>query len=245
MAPLGADKFAFDRLSPCIESASEDTWSSTSSQTSSTHEEDVVVVQHEHAIVKYSPLPRISESEEHDPDSESQLDPQGNTVLRIGSETLRVSSDVLRLSCSSNTTIISPDEKSRSDYSIVSTVKCSDVPSCVLMCRALHFHPVEPPRTIEDISSFADVCNRYAYARALSPLVHAWLSSWKLDKLELSDLNHLLWVAWVFRLTVAFSDVSLCLAIASTPDEIGNWDTRSISPSVKSTVEHHCLVSSC
>lgn len=174
-----------------------------------------------------------------DTEEVEQLDPKGDLVLLVGQRQLLVSSRVLMLACPFFEKML---ESNRFQEGIIQP-NTADPPTkqvreektaiFVLICRVLHYLPVDPPTSVDDLRSLADLCSFYGCGYALSFRVKAWVDSWVLPDFDTDRLQGLLWVAFVFHLRDTFRQVSIHLALALDAKAWKAWEVHPMPIHIK------------
>ncbi|RVX75974.1 hypothetical protein B0A52_00331 [Exophiala mesophila] len=174
-------------------------------------------------------------------DEIEMLDLKGDLILAIGRRHLVVSSKVLTLSCpffqtmlQSNAFVEGVDQPNANDPPI-KEIREDHPDTFSLICRVLHYLPVDPPESIDDYRHLADLCDFYGCAKALSFHVRAWMDQWKLTIRSAPELQTLIWVAFVFGLHNLFPDISFQLALAMAPEEWDDWEVHPMPARLKGT----------
>lgn len=163
-------------------------------------------------------------------DEKEELDPRGDLVLIVQQRHLLVSSRVLELSCPFFEKMLQSNafregvDQPNAEQPPTKRLQEDHPDAFSLMCRVLHYRPVDSPDSVDGYNLLADLCNFYGCWRALSFYVRAWLESWDLSKLSSQELQQMLWVSFVFHLVDEFGSVSLHLAEVFTIDEWKAWE---------------------
>lgn len=170
-----------------------------------------------------------------------QLDPKGDLVLAVGDVRLLVSSRVLELSCPFFEKMLQPhrfaegSEQPSSEHPPTKELQEEHPQTLRLMCQLLHYIPVQPLKSTEDLILFANTCDLYGCVPALSFHVQAWIQSWNLITASNSQLQILLRVSFVFHLGIMFKRVSSRLAQTLTPGEWKAWVVHPMPDALKGT----------
>lgn len=163
---------------------------------------------------------------------EIQLDPDGDLVLAMGNVRLLVSSKVLQLSCPFFKIMLQTNrfaegvEQPNSAHPPIKELHEDHPEILQLMCQVLHYQPVRPVKSIEDLDKFAIVCCFYGCTSALSFHVQAWMDDWNLSTLVSHQVQTLLWVSFAFRLSTVFERLCGRLAQTLTPSEWKAWEVH-------------------
>ena len=168
-----------------------------------------------------------------------KLDPKGDLILEFGQYRLLVSSKVLELSCPFFQKLLQPDvflegvEKPSQDEPPTKTIHEDQTEILYLICRILHYLPVERPESIIEYELLADLCNFYGCARAIAVHMQTWIKHWSLSKLNVTELQIFLWAAFVFQLRDDFEKITVELAAAMTTKEWKSWDVHPMPPRLR------------
>jgi len=171
--------------------------------------------------------------------TKEELDPKGDLILTVGQRDLLVSSRVLSLACPFFEKLLQCNAFSEGvnqpnrEQPPVKQINEEHADTLYLICRILHYLPVEPPTSIEEFRLVADLCNFYGCSLALSVHVRAWLDACGLSDLSSSELQTLMWVTFVFHLRDRFQLVSLYLARALSPSEWKAWEVHPMPSELK------------
>lgn len=171
--------------------------------------------------------------------TKEDLDPRGDLVLVVGKWDLLVSSRVLELSCpffekllQRNAFLEGVNQPNKAQPPVKEIHE--DHPEIFrLICRILHYLPVEPPEAIDDYRLVADLCNFYGCGLAVSVHVRAWMATWVFSGLSTNDLQMLLWVTFVFHLRDQFQQVSAHLAGTLSTLEWKLWEVHPMPAQIK------------
>ncbi|RMZ80615.1 hypothetical protein DV738_g2564, partial [Chaetothyriales sp. CBS 135597] len=174
-----------------------------------------------------------------------KLDPNGDLLLIAGPYQLLVSSKVLDLSSSFFRTMLRSNafqegiEQPNPSKPPVKKLD-EDHPDIFLMiCRALHYLPIEPLEAADDFRSFADLCHFYGCDKALSVHASSWIGR-EMDNFPTDTLQVLLWFAFVFRLSRQFQSISVHLARAQSPSEWKAWEVHPMPAQLKEDMRDLC-----
>jgi hypothetical protein len=178
---------------------------------------------------------------DENPTGLESFDKWGDLILTIGPLRLLVSSVFLLKSCAFFERMLVPDaflegmNQPNTEKPPVIILEDGDPQAFRQMCKIVHFQQVEPPESVEELRSLADVADFYGCQQALAFHVRAWASSWSITTLTTRQLQDLLGVAFVFHLGDAFEVSSRNLAVTMTASELDSWDVHPMPPSLKST----------
>ncbi|RMZ74730.1 hypothetical protein DV737_g5798, partial [Chaetothyriales sp. CBS 132003] len=171
-----------------------------------------------------------------------RLDPRGDLILAVGSHRLLVASRVLVLSSSFFERMLCPDafaegriQPTQTDPP-VKTLDDQDPDTFRFVCRVLHYHRVDPPKSVAQFTALADTCNFYGFFDALSFHLQVWLDPSNIPTSEHEDQKKLLWVAFVFRQNATFKGLSRRLAFGLTKAELSSWEVHPMPESLKDDV---------
>lgn len=168
-----------------------------------------------------------------------KLDPKGDLILAFGQYRLLVSSRVMELSCPFFNKMLQTGvflegvEQPDPNDPPTKTIDEDQTELFYLICRVLHYLPVERPDILYDYGLLADLCSFYGCARPLAFHVQAWIKQYQLSALAAGELQKLLWAAFVFQLRDEFQHISIQLAAALTTVEWKSWDVHPMPAHLK------------
>lgn len=168
-----------------------------------------------------------------------KLDPKGDLILAFGQYRLLVSSRVMELSCPFFQKMLQPGvflegvEQPEPNEPPTKTIDEDQTELFYLICRVLHYLPVERPDNPHDYGRLADLCSFYGCARPLAFQAQAWIKQCELSTFAAGELQKLLWVAFVFQLRDEFQHISIQLAAALTTVEWKSWEVHPMPARLK------------
>ncbi|RMD41888.1 hypothetical protein DV735_g3230, partial [Chaetothyriales sp. CBS 134920] len=180
-----------------------------------------------------------NETEELGANETEELDPNGDLLLIAGPHRLLVSSKVLQLACPFFQTMLRSNaflegvEQPNAEKPPVKKLEEEHPDIFRLICRVLHYLPVEPPGSIDDFGSLADLCHLYGCPLALSFHVKSWMGAWDPTTLQAEDLQTMLWVAFSFHLDHQFQSISSHLAMCLTLRKWKLWEVHPMPAKLK------------